>query len=452
MNVQVFDGKNDNWLTTKNPAQLAAATVDGNSGLAPVSWGSEQEKTGWYHMYQPQGITGVQVKDRVEDGNIVLRIPDNWNGKLVAAGIPATRGETSTDLLFSDYVLAKGYAFVASDKGTPGEEQEGDPFAKAKNALSVECASIAKWNRQFRATVRYAQEYLFTHRKTDQVASEIPTYGLGISNGGYVIRYAIENDGKNGEPKLFNGAVEWEGVLWRAEEPNLITSLTTVVQSAKAALYGGNLAAVNSLYEAGLPKGTEFLWPYHDQYYWFLTLNIYRDHFDSHAPKRLQWPEYLALNEQGIRDRSRDDIFEQYSYAKRPKKVKEKVKEIENTGDLTAPLISVTAAYDTLIFPRVHAYPYEQLVKKTGKAKWHRHYVIENGNHVDGLVWNELVDPNRKLQPMLPYVYQAFELLIQWVEKKVEPPESHFVHAPTEPYKITNLKTKQFMNPLTTQG
>lgn len=44
MNVQVFDGKNDNWLTTKNPAQLAAATVDGNSGLAPVSWGSEQEK------------------------------------------------------------------------------------------------------------------------------------------------------------------------------------------------------------------------------------------------------------------------------------------------------------------------------------------------------------------------------------------------------------------------
>ncbi|TYR80805.1 tannase/feruloyl esterase family alpha/beta hydrolase [Priestia megaterium] len=459
MKVTTFNGKYGNWLTTKNPLQFQAATAFGNIGLAPIYWGTKEEKNGWYHMYQPQEIKGVQVEGIIGDGKFVLRIPGNWNGKLVVAGVPATRDEMSTDLLFSDYVLARRFAFVASDKGTQGQESDEDLFAKVKNALSSKNDSIKKWHVQFREATKFAQKYLFEHYKgqLDENITEyydIRTYALGISNGGYVVRYALENDGIGEEPSLFNGAVEWEGVMWRAEEPNLITSLTSVVNNATEAIYGNGderEQAVNRLYQAGVPIGSEFLWPYHDQYYWSLSLNIYRDAFDPMAPNRISWPNYLMLTEQGVRNRSFDAIFKEYRYENRPQAVKESVREIENTGRISIPLISITGSLDTLIFPDVHAYPYEKLIEKEGNSHLHRHYVVENGNHIDGLVWHEQIDPNQKLQPILPYVYQAFELLIDWVERGEAPPKSHRIGLPKIKTNVIDLKTGLEVKPLTTK-
>ena len=54
------------------------------------------------------------------DSQFVIRLPDHWNGKLVITGAPGIRKQFANDYLFSDWLLARGYAYASTDKGNNG--------------------------------------------------------------------------------------------------------------------------------------------------------------------------------------------------------------------------------------------------------------------------------------------------------------------------------------------
>lgn len=91
----------------------------------------------------------------------------------------------------------------------------------------------------------------------------------GISNGGYLTRWQLEN-----HPELYDGGVDWEGALWTEDGPNLFTYLPTAVA------YQAGRATHADMLAAGFAPGTEFLWPYHEAAYWGLTQKVYRAEVD----------------------------------------------------------------------------------------------------------------------------------------------------------------------------
>ena len=67
-------------------------------------------------------VPGIQVNGRFADdptneARFLLRLPDDWNGKLVVAGASGTRSEFNGDYAWSDYVVQKGYAYASQNKG-----------------------------------------------------------------------------------------------------------------------------------------------------------------------------------------------------------------------------------------------------------------------------------------------------------------------------------------------
>ena len=100
------------------------------------------------------------------------------------------------------------------------------------------------------------------------------TYMTGISNGGYLTRWQLEN-----HPELYDGGVDWEGTLMRADGPNL--SPTCRPRCANyAAWKRGDAAAHRRIIAAGFAPGSEQQWDDHYAEYWDLTQRSYREEFD----------------------------------------------------------------------------------------------------------------------------------------------------------------------------
>jgi hypothetical protein len=92
---------------------LARATQTDRSVISP----SLPNRTPITHR-----VPGVQLDARIADdpageARILIRLPDQWNGKLVVAGASGTRSEFNGDFAWSDFVVQKGYAYVSQNKG-----------------------------------------------------------------------------------------------------------------------------------------------------------------------------------------------------------------------------------------------------------------------------------------------------------------------------------------------
>lgn len=323
------------------------------------------------------------------DSQFVMRLPnpDLWNGKLVITGPSGVRGQYANDFMISDFVLAKGYAYASTDKGNSGirfycgGRMPGD--------------AVAEWHQRVKQLAIAAKGAAAKYYEK----SPGYTYVTGISNGGYLTRYALEKT-----PELYDGGVDWEGVLWRPEGPNLFTYLPSALKHYPHYRDNESQAAHDAMIEAGFAEGSEFLWEFHYNFYWGVTQRIYREEFD---------PSYPGAEAD-------------YDYPSKPQEVKDAVARVSLSGDIGKPLITLHGTLDALLPITTNSDEYAKLVDKAGKSNLHRYYTIEGGNHIDWL-YDSFPD---KLRPILPCYRAAFELLERWIEESSEPPENQSVPTP----------------------
>jgi hypothetical protein len=281
---------------TKNPSGVPGTQLDGHF----PDTSTFNYEHGWAH-----------------DAQFVVRLPEQWNGKLVISGASGVQRQYSNDFLIADWVLARGYAFASTDKGNSSATfyQDGATPGDAG----------AEWNQ------RMTELTLATRDVIRQRYGRLPerTYVAGISQGGYVTRWQIEN-----HPELYDGGVDWEGTLWTADAPNLFTVLPAALRSYPRYRATGDAAAHDAIIAAGFPAGSEFLWDLHYGEFWDLSQRAYREEFD---------PEYDGAVEAGVPfcQSGTPMCDADYDYAARRPQAGPALEKVALHGRLEKPLITL---------------------------------------------------------------------------------------------------------------
>ncbi|WP_441349160.1 tannase/feruloyl esterase family alpha/beta hydrolase [Streptomyces sp. NTH33] len=395
--------------TTACLPDLTTAALTGTRYTDQADWASLSAKG----TKNPSGVPGIQIDGYFpddsrlntthgwnHDSQFVIRLPDRWNGKLVVTGAPGTRKQYALDHLISDHVLAQGYAFASHDKGNNGV----DFYTDGKRPGDA----VAEWHELTTRLTRTAQQV------AQRVYGQAPrrTYMTGVSNGGYLTRWQLEN-----HPELYDGGVDWEGTLMTAEGPNPFTFLPTAVA------YQAGRATHQDMLDAGFAPGSEFLWPYHQSVYWGLTQKTYRAEFDPSYDPHCPGASAGSTLEEIVAPCASDAS---YDYAQRPKSVHRALDRIALTGRIGKPMLTLHGTLDALLPISVDSDVYTRMVKAQGRGGMHRYYTIEAGTHVDSL-YDAYPD---RLRPTLPCYRTAFDALTAWVERGAAPPPSGTVSKP----------------------
>ncbi|MER8224310.1 tannase/feruloyl esterase family alpha/beta hydrolase [Streptomyces sp. NPDC094143] len=404
-------------------AELTTAGTVASGHTDPADWAGLTPKD----LAVPSGVPGVQIDGYFPDTSItntnhgwrhdaqfVIRLPDRWNGGLVVAGTPGNREQYANDRAIADWVLSRGYAYAATDKGNTGLAFHRDGRKPGD--------AIAEWNDRLTQLTRAARATVARHYHRPPARTLV----TGVSNGGYLVRWQLEN-----HPELYDGGVDWEGTLWRSDGPTLLDFLPLALRHYPGYAAGGAQTgpARAALHAAGFPAGSEFLWPYHHQVYWDLTQRLYREELDPgfDGPAEAGTPFCAPGTPACDAD---------YDYASRPDEVRAAVARIGLTGRIGKPLITLHGTLDVLLPISRDSDVYARMVREAGRGPAHRYYRIEGGTHTDALADTH---PDR-LRPLTPCHRSAFTALEDWLASGHRPPASRTVPRPpgSDPATLAN--------------
>jgi hypothetical protein len=423
-------------LTTTNPATTPA----NNSiptlppfGFTPVTDRAVIAPDAAHRTPITKVVPGIQINARIADdplgqARFLLRLPDDWNGRLVVAGASGTRSEFNGDFAWSDYVIQKGYAYASQNKGTLNFflSSSADPLACRLNPSSPVFVHFydddppslfTRWAAFMAEGARLAR------RGVEARYGRPPrhAYAVGTSNGGYQVRRAVES-----YPELFDGGVDWEGTFVDAVAPNLLTDLPPAILNFPDYLtsgFNGDSTAAKNIRAAGYPpdlvSGMNSLWGLYNNQFWEVT--------------QCQWQKRL--------DPTYDTYGSgtgTYNYVARlsVSDVGANVAAFATTGRIQRPLITVAGTMDGLLPIDHHARAYARKVAAAqdgddddhGRGEGHhrrapyRLYEVQNGNHIETF---QAVFP--QLEFIEPHAQRAFDLLVDHVEHNTALPPSQCI-------------------------
>ena len=421
------------------------------------------------------GALEVTGDDGVRRQELTLKLPSEWNGRLVVLGAPGTRSEFSNEAVLTPWLLARGYAIVSGNKGMTNAGADG-------NATMLNQAHpTAHWGEMMIDMGLWAQARL-------EAATQVPAppvYAAGLSNGGYQVRRALELDHLRvgqGEPRLFAGGLDRSGAYWpdaRAMDTDddqevspaeFAAANHLVSTNERAALTMGWLHAPDTLntpagyaevppysaahpamLDGGFSAESALIWgaysstfDYLKDYgltefkgvgYYNITAYVFRAELLGHDAG--QSLAYSCYSDGG------DEPPPFYPWLEQaqdggwtPESVTWALRNA-NTGEFSAPLISVHGQRDGLLGLQANAIAYEDAILEHGDPDMFRLYVIEHGGHVDlhsdggldfdanGMFGDEGAADSFTI--MQPYAERAFDYLVAWVEDDAPAPPGKLV-------------------------
>ncbi|MCP3888077.1 MAG: hypothetical protein GY702_04275 [Desulfobulbaceae bacterium] len=481
INLQTYTGISDGGLAHITYWGLPAADPDYYAALSS----KEQAKVSKINAnvlhaaaFHPtdSDISGAEITGLLKRGpreqRITFRLPDNWNRKLIVGGTPGLRNEYANEAILIPWLLDAGYAYIAGDKGIPGganDMQSGKHPTQHWGKMMIDLAALG------RDCIK-------------MLTGETPdlTYTMGLSNGGYQTRRALEIDHVRvlkGKKRLFDGGVDWSGGYWpdaRVMDVNRDGKVSVTEYAAADTMVGAidkaTLAmgwfysadtqttpdeflkyprfpgAYLSMIDAGYSPESSLFWGYYntnfDGYQYIPGFEIYR------GVGYYNLVSYVYRADLRGDDAAVSAAYSCYSDPAQPNTPpplydwlrsdgdggwnKESVRyalKNANTAEFSVPLLSLQGQADGLLALNSQGLEYKDAVELYGSPDLHRFYIIAHSSHVDTHVdggWgysSAAVDPliPDLLTPMQAYVQRTLSYLEAWVEGGHLPPDSKLV-------------------------